>query len=224
MAKIRCINCSSKPGKRKRLINSGELICPVGCATIRDEKCMECGYYQESAEFAAKKQEREVSSAASYFGSPAMQKSIMEASMDIMKSQSAIGAEYDKDPDRFAKDSFEFFNTDEFAEYSFSDEETEQIIKEYGEPKDEDGWFHTEEGTAYYSSAVSYIMNDKRFRDFSKTLMNIFLKYYRKQDFKNAWLILSTTNRLMESDYVTPFTILMFFRGISRWKLGRNMT
>jgi hypothetical protein len=225
MAKIKCVNCSSKPGKRKCLINNGELICPVCCATIRDDKCMECGYYQESAEFAARKQEKESSSTpASYFGSPAMQKSIMEASMDLMNTHASVGGEYDKDPDKFIADSFEFFNTDEFSEFSFTDEEIDQIMKEYGEPKDEEGWFHTEEGTMYYSSAVSLIMNDKRFREFSKQLMNIFLKYYRKQDFKNAWLILSTTNRIMESDYVIPFTILMFFRGISRWKLGRDMT
>ncbi|MBN2858374.1 MAG: hypothetical protein JXN63_08230 [Candidatus Delongbacteria bacterium] len=224
MAKIKCVNCSSKPGKRKCLINNGELICPVCCATIRDEKCMECSYYQESAEFAARKQEKEVSSAGSYFGSPAMQKSIMEASMDLMNTHASVGGEYDKDPDKFIADSFEFFNTDEFSEFTFTDEEIDQIMKEFGEPKDEEGWFHTEEGTMYYSSAVSLIINDKRFREFSKQLMNIFLKYYRRQDFKNAWLILSTTNRIMESDYVIPFTILMFFRGISRWKLGRDMT
>ena len=223
MAKIKCVNCKSKPGKRKCLLNNGELICPVCCATIRNDGCSECGYYQESAEFASKKLEKESNnSPGSYFGSPAMQKSIMEASMDLMNAHASAGAEYDKDPDKFINDSFEFFNTDEFSEFTFSDEEIDQIIKEYGEPKQEEGWFHTEEGTSYYSAAVAYIMNDKRFKDFSRSLMNIFLKYYRKNDINKAWLILSTTNRLMESDYLIPFTILMFFRGISRWKTGRN--
>ena len=224
MPKIKCVNCSSKPGKRKCIINSGELICPVCCATIRDDKCNECTYYLESAEFAAKKQEKEVASAGSYFGSPVMQKSIMEASMELMNSHSDLGAAYDSDPLKFSKDCYEFFNTDEFSEYSFYDDEIDQIIKEYGEPKDEEGWFHTDEGTAYYSNAVSLIMSDKRFREFSKSLMNVFLKYYRRKEYDKAWLILSTTNRIMEGDFLVPFAILMFFRGISRWKLGRTVS
>ncbi len=225
MPKIKCFNCSSKPGKRKCIINSSNLICPVCCATIRDDKCMECSYYQESAEFAAKKQEREGSSSpGSYFGSPAIQKSIMEASMDLMNTHASAGAEYEKDPEKFTNDSFQFFNTGEFAEFSFSDDEIDLIIKEYGEPNDEEGWFHTDQGTVYYSNAVSLIMSDKRFREFSKPLMNIFLKYYRKREYAEAWLILSTTNRIMEGDFIVPFTMLMFFRGISRWKLGRTVS
>jgi len=74
MAKEKCVNCGSKPGKRKCLINNGALICPVCCATIRNEDCAECVFYQTSAEFTQKKQEKESTSAGSYFGSPAMQK------------------------------------------------------------------------------------------------------------------------------------------------------
>jgi hypothetical protein len=65
------------------------------------------------------------------------------------------------------------------------------------------------------------IMNDNRFKEFSKRLMTIFMKYYRAKDIEKAWLILSTTNRLMEGDFNIPFTALMFFKGISKWKLGK---
>jgi len=118
-------------------------------------------------------------------------------------------------------DSLNFFSTEEFSEFTFTDEETDDIIKELGEPVSQEGWFHTEEGTEYYKNAVLLIMNDKRFRELSKQLMAIFLKYYRKNEFDKAWLILSNANRIMESDFVVPFSIMMFFRGISRWKLGR---
>lgn len=221
MAKEKCTNCNSKPGKRKCLLKNGEIICPVCCATIRNENCGECQYYLVSAEFQIKKLEKEIATPSSYFGSPVMQKSVMEASMDLMNTHSKTGAEYDKDPDKYINDSFEFFNTDEFQEFTFSDEEIREILKEFGEPGSADGWFHTEDGTKYYDNAVSFIMSDRRFREFSKTLMAIFLKYYRKQEINKAWLILSTSNRLMEGQFVLPFTILMFFRGISRWKLGR---
>ncbi|MDD3045779.1 MAG: hypothetical protein PHF33_10015 [Candidatus Delongbacteria bacterium] len=221
MAKEKCVNCSSKPGKRKCLINNGALICPVCCATIRNENCAECVFYQTSAEFAQKKQEKENTSAGSYFGSPAMQKSIMEASMGLMNTHAAVGQEYDKDPDKFMADSFNFFSTEEFSEFTFTDEETDNIIKELGEPVSQEGWFHTEEGTEYYKNAVLLIMNDKRFREFSKQMMAIFLKYYRKNEFDKAWLLLSNANRIMESDFVVPFSVMMFFRGISRWKMGR---
>ena len=221
MAKDKCANCSAKPGKRKCLIKNGELICPVCCATMRNDDCSECQYFQVSAEFHQKKLEKETATPSSYFGSPVMQKSVMEASMDLMNAHSQTGKVYDQDPDKFINESFEFFNTEEFSEFSFTDDETIAIIKEFGEPGSQEGWFHTEEGTKYYDSAVSYIMSDRRFREFSKTLMSIFLKYYRKQEIDKAWLILSTSNRLMESQFVLPFTILMFFRGISRWKLNR---
>lgn len=222
MAKDKCINCSAKPGKRKCLVKNGELVCPVCCAKIRNDECGECQYYQISESFQIKKQEKETTSAASYFGSPVMQKSIMESSMALMNSHPKVGAEYDKDPDKFINDGFEFFSTEEFNEFSFTVEEINLIIKNLGEPKDEEGWFHTQEGTEYYDKAVSLIMNDRKFREFSKALMAIFLKYYRKQDIGKAWLLLSTSNRLMESQYVLPFTIMMFFRGISRWKLSKN--
>jgi hypothetical protein len=221
MAKDKCSNCNSKPGKRKCLLKNGEMICPVCCATIRNDECGECQYYQVSEAFQIKKQEKETATPSSYFGSPVMQKSVMEASMDMMNAHSKVGSEYDKDPDKFVNESFEFFNTEEFQEFTFTDEEIRHIIKEYGEPGTEEGWFHTEEGTAYYNNAVQSIMNDRKFREFSKTLMAVFLKYYRKQEINKAWLILSTSNRLMEAQYVLPFTILMFFRGISKWKLGR---
>lgn len=221
MAKEKCVNCSAKPGKRKCLKKDGALICPVCCATIRNEDCAECVFYQTSAEFAQKKQEKESATAGSYFGSPAMQKSIMEASMDLMNAHAAVGQEYDKDPDKFMADSFNFFSTEEFSEFAFTDDETDGIIKELGEPASQENWFHTEEGTEYYKNAVLLIMCDKRFREFSKQLMAIFLKYYRKNEFDKAWLILSNANRLMESDFLVPFSVMMFFRGISRWKLGR---
>ncbi len=224
MAKEKCVNCSAKPGKRKCIVRGGELICPVCCATVRDEKCEGCVFYQASAEFTQKKQEKvsSAASAGSYFGSPAMQKSIMEASMDLMNAHAAVGQEYDKDPEKFISDSYNFFNTEEFSEFAFSDDETDLIIKEFGEPGNEEGWFHTPEGTDYYSKAVGMIMNGRRFREFSKQLMAIFLKYYRKNEFGKAWIILSNVNRIMEGDYILPFTVMMFFRGISRWKLGRN--
>ncbi len=222
MAKEKCINCNAKPGKRKCLKKDGSLICPVCCATIRNEECAECGYYQASAEFEQKKQEKESTSSGSYFGSPAMQKSIMEASMDLMNSQAAVGTAYDKDPDKFLSDSFTFFSTEEFSEFAFTDEEIDMIIKELGEPSATEGWFHTEEGTDYYSKAVGMIMSDKKFREFSKTMMAVFLKYYRKNEFGKAWLLLSNANRIMEGDFVVPFSVMMFFRGISRWKLGRG--
>jgi hypothetical protein len=224
MAKEKCINCSAKPGKRKCMVRGGELICPVCCATVRDENCEGCQYYEISANFQAKKIEKETASAGSYFGSPVMQKSIMEASMDMMNTHAAIGAVYDKEPEKFVSDSFEFFNSDEFSDFTFSDDEIKEIIKAQGEPGNEPDWFHTEEGTDYYTKAVSLVMNDRRFREFSKTIMAVFLKYYRKNDFEKAWLILSTSNRLMEGDFAVPFTILMFFRGISRWKLGKNLS
>jgi hypothetical protein len=221
MAKDKCINCNAKPGKRKCPVKGGELICPVCCATIRNEDCGDCQYYLVSEEFKQKKLEKETATPSSYFGSPVMQKSVMEASMDLMNSHSQTGKEYDQNADRFINESFEFFNTEEFNEFSFSDDEIKAIIKEFGEPGSAEGWFHTEEGTKYYDNAVTYIMSDRRFREFSKTLMAIFLKYYRKQEIDKAWLILSTSNRLMEGQFVVPFTILMFFRGISKWKLGR---
>ncbi|MBU4485969.1 MAG: hypothetical protein KKD38_03500 [Candidatus Delongbacteria bacterium] len=223
MAKDKCINCNAKPGKRRCLIKNMEQICPVCCAKIRNEDCSECQYYQISESFHIKKQEKGTSSASSYFGSPVMQKSIMEASMDLMNSHSKIGSEFDNNPDKFINESFEFFNTEEFSEFSFSDEEIDLIIKKYGEPVSEDGWFHTEDGTNYYNNAVLFIMNDRRYREFSKKIMTIFLKYYTKQEIDKAWLILSTSNRLMEAQFVLPFTILMFFRGISRWKLERKV-
>ncbi|HQO09612.1 MAG TPA: hypothetical protein PLK90_05725 [Clostridiales bacterium] len=220
MAKDKCINCNAKPGKRKCIIKGGELICPVCCATIRNEDCGECQYYQVSAEFQQKKLEKETATPSSYFGSPVMQKSVMEASMDLMNSYAQTGKEYDQNADKFINESFEFFNTDEFNEFFFSDDEIKLIIKEFGEPGSIEGWFHTEEGTKYYDNAVTLIMSDRRFREFSKTLMVVFLKYYRKKEIDKAWLILSTSNRIMEGQFVVPFTILMFFRGISRWKLG----
>ena len=221
MAKEKCANCGSKPGKRKCLKMNGALICPVCCATIRNEECAECVFYQTSAEFAQKKQEKESSSAGSYFGSPVMQKSIMEASMDLMNAHGSAVQEYEKDTDKFTADSFNFFSAEEFSEFTFTDEEIDSIIKELGEPVSQEGWFHTEEGTEYYKNAVLLIMNDKRFREFSRQLMLIFLKYYRKNEFNKAWLILSNVNRVMESDFVVPFSVMMFFRGISRWKTGR---
>jgi hypothetical protein len=222
MAKEKCINCSAKPGKRKCMVRGGELICPVCCATIRDENCEGCQYYEISVNFQAKKIEKETASVGSYFGSPAMQKSIMEASMDMMNTHASIGSAYDKDPDKFVAESFEFFNSDEFAEFTFTADEISAVRKDLGDPKDEEGWFHTPEGTEYYTKAVSLIVDDRKFREFSKNLMAVFLKYYRKNDFGKAWLILSTSNRLMEAEFVIPFTILMFFRGISRWKLSGN--
>ncbi|MFO7810949.1 MAG: hypothetical protein R6V47_06220 [Candidatus Delongbacteria bacterium] len=223
MAKVKCSICNAKQGKRKCPLKNDSLICPVCCAKMRDEDCGSCRYFLASEEFKAKKSEKSsFSSPGSYFGSPVQQKTIMEASMDLMNSHAAIGSAYDKDTERFIAESFEFFNSEEFSEFTFSDEETDLIIKEFGEPSETKDWFHTEEGTKYYSNAVSLIMSDDRFRTFSKKLMSIFLKYYRRKDYNKAWLILSATNRIMESDFVTPFTILMFFRGISRWKLDRK--
>jgi len=144
----------------------------------------------------------------------------MEISMDLMGPHAEIGKKYDNDVELFNNDSFTFFSTEEFNEFSFTDDEIAEIIKSQGEPESVEGWFHTDKGTEYYTNAVSLIMNDNRFKEFSKKLMNIMLKYYRAKNYEKAWLILSTTNRLMEGDFNIPFTALMFFKGISRWKLS----
>ena len=221
MAKVKCSFCNAKAGKRVCKLKDGSLICPVCCAKNRNQECTDCQYYQASEAFSTKKQDREKVSVGSYFGSPALQKTIMEASMDLMGPHAEIGKKFDEDPELFSNESFTFFSGEEFNEFSFSDGEIAEIIKAHGEPETTEGWFHTEPGVEYYSNAVNMTMNDNRFKLFSKRLMNIFLKYYRMKDFHNAWLILSTTNRLMEGDFNTPFTALMFFKAISRWKLDR---
>ncbi|MBN2789823.1 MAG: hypothetical protein JXR69_06515 [Candidatus Delongbacteria bacterium] len=221
MAKVKCSFCDAKAGKRICKLKNGALICPVCCAKNRNEECIDCTYYQVSEAFTQKKQETVKESVGSYFGSPAMQKTIMEASMDLMGPHAAIGKKYDEDPDLFNSESFNFFSTDEFNEFSFTDDEIAEIIKSQGEPEATEGWFHTEAGVEYYTGAVNLIMNNNRFKVFSKRLMAIFLKYYRAKDIEKAWLILSTTNRLMEGDFTVPFTVLMFFKAISRWKLGK---
>ena len=173
MAKVKCNICSAKPGKRICIIKNNELICPVCCARSRNDECLECKYYQISASFENKKLDKVNTSPGSYFGSPAMQKSIMEASMDLMNAHARTGEMYDKDPDKFVQEGFELFNTEEFKDYSFTDDEINSIIKEYGEPADQEGWFHTAEGTEYYTNAVNLIMNDSRFREFSKSMLII---------------------------------------------------
>lgn len=220
MAKVKCAICNAKAGKRICKLKDGALICPVCCAKNRNEECTDCQYYQASEAFSVKKQETAKVSVGSYFGSPAMQKTIMEASMDLMGPHSAIGKKFDDEPEYFSSESFTFFSGEEFNEFSFSDDEIVEIIKAQGEPETTEGWFHTEPGVEYYSNAVNMTMNDDRFKEFSKRLMNIMLKYYRAKDYQKAWLILSTTNRLMEGDFNIPFTALMFFKGISKWKLS----
>ncbi|MCK4979920.1 MAG: hypothetical protein KAS62_05965 [Candidatus Delongbacteria bacterium] len=221
MAKVKCSFCNAKAGKRVCKLKDGTLICPVCCAKNRNEECTDCQFYQASEAFIVKKQETTKVSAGSYFGSPVVQKTIMEASMDLMGPHAEIGKKYDEDPELFSNESFTFFSTEEFNEFSFSDGEIAEIIKAQGEPETTEGWFHTESGVEYYSNAVNMTMNDNRFKVFSKRLMNIFLKYYRMKDYQKAWLILTTTNRLMEGDFNIPFTALMFFKAISKWKLSK---
>lgn len=221
MAKVKCSFCDAKAGKRICKLKNGELICPVCCAKNRSAECTDCQYHQASEAFSIKKQETVKESVGSYFGSPAMQKTIMEASMDLMGPHAAIGKKFDEDPDLFSSESFSFFSTDEFNEFSFNDDEIAEIIKAEGEPEPVEGWFHTEPGVEYYTKAVNMTMSDNRFKEFSKRLMAIFLKYYRAKDYNKAWLILTSTNKLMEGDFLIPFTVLMFFKGISKWKLDR---
>ena len=223
--KVKCVICNAKPGKRSCQIKDKALICPVCCAKTRNiEECDGCKYFEISEEFKNKKVEKATSKVGSIFGSPQLQKTIMEASIDLMNNNPVIGKEYDEDPEKFKADSYEFFNTDEFKDFFFEEEEILRIIKEMGEPKDEEGWFHTEEGTAYYAGAVKFSMSETRFRVFSQKLFKIFIRYYQSRKIKQSWILLSTVNRLMEGEFVIPFTNLMFFRGISKWKLGKSIT
>ena len=223
MAKIKCVICGIRSGKRKCMLQDGALICPVCCATSRDEEhCRGCNYFDSSEKFDQKKNKKATSKLSSLFGSPQLQKSIMEASIDLMNNHPEQGKVYDKDADKFLQDSFAFFFTDEYKDFSFSEKEIKHIILELGEPKAEEGWFHTEAGKEYYVKAVNMTISETRFRTFSQKLFKSFLKYYDKKDIKNAWLILSTMNRLMEGEFLVPFTILMFFRGISKWKMENN--
>ena len=218
MAKAKCSICNVKLGKRKCLITN-TLICPVCCAKTRDEdKCGDCKYFEQTVKFETKKAEKQAMNLSSLFGSPQNQKTIMEASIDLMNNKAEIGKELEKDTDKFQEKAFAFYTSEEFSEYKFEIDEIKYIIKKLGEPEDNEEWFHSEAGTEYYTKAVEMIMNEIRFRKFSQSLFKIFLKYYRKNDFETAWLLLTTVNRMMEGEFTLPFTTLMFFKGLADYR------
>jgi len=211
-----CTFCNAKSGKRFCALKEG-LICSVCCAKNRDEStCQGCSYFGTSQEFENKKNEKATSKLSSVFGSPQMQKEIMEASIDLMNNHNAKGKEYDSDPDLYQNDAFTLFNTDEYSEFEFSEKEIKHIIIALGEPGADQSWFFSEEGRAYYLKAVEMTMNEVRFRTFSQQIFRIFLKYYHEKNIDTAWILLATMNRLMEGEFVLPFTILMFFRGLAK--------
>ncbi len=216
--KKRCNSCGIKlSGKYCKI--DGLYMCKV-CSEdiIKEKKYKECLYFGEQKKQKVDNTFRKSSKLGSIFGGPQMQKAIMETSIDLMNNHSAIGDRYDKDAENYRNESFAFFNTEEFANFSFTVEEIEQIIKELGKPGDTQEWFFSEEGVAYYTKAVELIVDENRFKTFSQELFKILLAYYQKEDFEKSWLILSTVNRLMENDFVIPFTILMFFKGLAAWK------
>lgn len=218
MAKVKCTICNTKLGKRFCLLNDS-LICPVCCAKQRDEdKCVDCKYFEQTAKFETEKAEKQSLNLTSLFGSPQNQKTIMEASIDLMNNKAELGKELEKDTEKFQSMAFNFYNTEEFADYKFEIDEIKYIIKKLGEPNLDEEWFHTEEGREYYTKGVELIMNEIRFRKFSQQLFKVFLKYYRKKDYENAWVMLTTVNRMMEGEFVLPFTILMFFRGFADYR------
>lgn len=219
-----CTFCNTKPGKRFCTLKES-MVCPVCCAKNRDEAtCMGCSYYDESLGFENKKNEKATSKLSSVFGSPQMQKSIMEASIDLMNNHGAKGKEYDSNPDQYQSDAFNHFNTEEYNEFEFSEKEIKHIILEQGEPSLEQSWFFSEEGRLYYSQAVEKTMNEVRFRSFSQQLFKNFLKYYMDKNIDTSWIILATMNRLMEGEFVLPFTILMFFRGLAKYRQKTAVT
>ena len=220
MAKKKCAFCNAKTGKRFCLIKE-ELICPVCCAKNRaKETCRTCKYFEQTKEFENKKTEKATSRIGSVFGSPQNQKMIMEASIDLMNNQGEIGKQLESDAEGTKNKSFNFYNSEEFEDFYFTYDEIDDIIAAQGEPGTEQSWFFSEEGEKYYSEAVNSVMSETKFKSFSQKLFKIFTKYYNKKDIDTSWLLLNTLNRLMEGDFETPFTILMFFRGLARFRKG----
>ncbi|PID29535.1 MAG: hypothetical protein CR982_02395 [Candidatus Cloacimonadota bacterium] len=218
MAKSKCPICNKKIGKRSCKIED-RIICPVCCAKMRDEeKCLGCKYFENSVEHEAVKKEKATSKIGTIFGSPEMQKSIMEASIDLMNNHPEKGKLYDKDAEAFTNDSYALFNTEEFKDFKFEEKEIKHIILKLGEPGTDQEWFFTQEGTDYFTKATEMIVDEVKYKSFSQALFRIFIKYYTIKDIDKSWIILGTINRLMEGEYVLPFTTLMFFRGLAEYR------
>lgn len=219
-----CNFCTTKTGKRFCTLKEG-MVCPTCCAKNRDEAtCMGCSYFDEAQGFESRKNEKATSKLSSVFGTPQMQKAIMEASIDLMNNHGEKGKEYDSNPDLYQSDAFTHFNTEEYNEFEFSEKEIKHIILTQGEPGADQSWFFSEEGRSYYLKAVETTMNEVRFRTFSQQLFRIFLKYYMEKNTETSWVILATMNRLMENEFVLPFTILMFFRGLAKYRQKSAVT
>lgn len=221
MAGVKCNFCNAKKGKRKCLIKNGELICPVCCAKNRnEEQCSECPYFEKSQDFTQKKKAE--NKPGSIFGSPTMQKAVMETSLALMNQHASDGADYEKDKDLLVKDSYALFSTEDFNDYILSDEDIDEVIKKFGKPSEEEGFFHTPEGQEYFTKATEYIVTEDKFREFSQPLFRKYIQFYQQGKYKEAWVIMSNVNDLMDGNFVQPFTIMMFLRGISRWKTERQ--
>jgi tetratricopeptide (TPR) repeat protein len=54
-AKIKCVVCNKKKGKRNCRINDDSLICPLCCAEIRTADCFGCQFYNQAGKFAKDK-------------------------------------------------------------------------------------------------------------------------------------------------------------------------
>ncbi|MBN1969004.1 MAG: hypothetical protein JXR48_18865 [Candidatus Delongbacteria bacterium] len=219
MAKGKCPVCNARMGKRVCSLKDNTMICPVCCAKLRDETtCFECKYFEKSTIHDHNKQLKATSKISSVFGSPEMQKSIMEASIDLMNNHPDKGKLYDKDAELFREDSYNFFNTPEFEGFEFNEKDIKKVFAKFGKREFTQEWFFSEEGTEYFTKSTEFIVDELKFRSFSQDLFRIFLKYYTQRKTDESWIILGTINRLMEGEFVIPFTTLMFFRGLSKYK------